>query len=73
MTFKMLKKKISSLCHIFQCVLVPRAKTFVLLEINVGMIITFTAITVINNKEDFYRNESKEAPAMLTYMKLFVI
>lgn len=53
--------------------LVPRAKTFVLLGRNVDLIITFIVITVINNKEDCYRNESKEAPAMLTYMKPFAI
>ena len=28
---------------------------------------------VINNKEDCYRNESQEAPAMLTCVKSFVI
>lgn len=49
--------------------LVSRAKTFVLLGRNAGIIITFIAITVINNKEDCYRNESKEAPAKLTCTK----
>lgn len=53
--------------------LVLRAKTLVLLGRNVDIIITFIAITVINNKEDWYRNESKEAPAMLTCMKPFAI
>lgn len=52
--------------------LVSRAKTFMLLG-SEGIIITFIAITVINNKEDCYRNESREAPAMLTSMKSFVI
>lgn len=50
-----------------------RAKTFVLLRRNAGSIITFIAMIVINNKEDCYRNESKEAPAMLTCIKPFVI
>lgn len=53
--------------------LVPTAKTFVLLGRNVVIIIAFIAITVINNKEDCYRNESKAAPAMLTCMKPFTI
>lgn len=37
--------------------LVSRVNTTVLLESNAGIIITFLAITVVNNKEDCYRNE----------------
>lgn len=53
--------------------LFPGAKTFVVLGKNAAIIITFIAITVTNNKEDCYRNESKEALAMLTCVKSFVI
>lgn len=53
--------------------LVLRAKTFVLLGKKCRHYYYFYCHHLINNKEDCYRNESKEAPAMLTCVKPFVI